>query len=344
MAVNARQERSIPSLFVDDVLALAKSMHDLQTFLNDAQQWADDFDMVWNISKSCGLCLPSRPLIKGEHLPHKEREVYLCIRLTKSRLGDNKLLSGMNVARGMLFKMRRMTERWNMSLAQRRMMVEGFVFSITDYLLFLHPITSEVTDKSRDLHSRCLHLILNTKVSPSARCRGRSIVRIIYVQGRREKDRIQTIARIQSRACQTSATLKDGKMWQIMARYAKIAPTIRKTDLPSDGQQLDTWRKFQIRVITENDWRMSANFRRYLPEGAKLPPALRGALSWTLERLVVAWYLNKITGNIAPSRHKDELNLFLSLTFLNADQRERLELWLYEVEKERQKTAANTRT
>ena len=57
------------SLFVDDVLGLAKSFLDLLTFLDKSQNWGKNHCMVWNIAKSCGINLPNQPEIRGTRPP-----------------------------------------------------------------------------------------------------------------------------------------------------------------------------------------------------------------------------------------------------------------------------------
>lgn len=134
-----------------------------------------------------------------------------------------------------------------MKLEERRTMVKTFVFSITDHVLLLQPITIKVERKSRDPDERFLHLFLGTNFIPSARRSRRSIERILCLQARREKYNIKTIAIFKSRDGQMNASPTDRKIWKIMERFSTIAPgpTVRKTDPPSNSQQLVAWKNIR---------------------------------------------------------------------------------------------------
>lgn len=69
MLQTQEQKKDITSMFVDDILGLAKTLADMQVLLNDAQEWAVLINMHWNISKSWGLKMNAKLRMNGERLP-----------------------------------------------------------------------------------------------------------------------------------------------------------------------------------------------------------------------------------------------------------------------------------
>lgn len=137
---NERSWKSLTSLFVDDVLGLAKTRKDLSTLLSIAQLWAKDCDMWWNIHKSCGPNLPVNQEINGVQLPIKEQATYLGVTFTNRGVADGKLRQRISTAMGLVFKLKRTVNDWKTSVAQRRNMVKTFIHPITDYLFYLQPL------------------------------------------------------------------------------------------------------------------------------------------------------------------------------------------------------------
>lgn len=74
---NTHPRLVLSSLFVDDVLELAKSLTALKSFLRATDACALDYDMTWAIGKSCGRSLPSAVTFKQERLPDNTKAVYL---------------------------------------------------------------------------------------------------------------------------------------------------------------------------------------------------------------------------------------------------------------------------
>lgn len=98
---------------------------------------------------------------------------------TNKGITDRKLLERIAKARGRLHQLKRATNGWKLSVAQRRMVVKTFVFSVTDYLLFLQPLTAEATCKAAELDASCLNYILQkcmTKPTESWAQRGKDII------------------------------------------------------------------------------------------------------------------------------------------------------------------------
>lgn len=107
---NERPWQSLASLFVDDVLTLARPSDNLQQLLDIAHQRAIDRDIVWNIAKSCGLNLPQTHKVNGSLLPDAVKATYLGVTLTSQGVAGSKLIDRLTAARVLLFKLTRTTK------------------------------------------------------------------------------------------------------------------------------------------------------------------------------------------------------------------------------------------
>lgn len=211
-------------------------------------------------------------------------------------------------------------------------MVKTFVFSLTDYLLFLQRMSQKVKDKSGDLDERCLNFILQTTVPPAGRRRGRSIARILSLQAGREKHKIHAIAKFKTRILDEPHNGWHARIWNTIERYGTAGPTLRRTKPPANRHEMEDWKNFQVKGISALDWSGLAEYKRWISDGPKLPPALRGVFTPRIESLAVHWYLNKIPRNKVLRYHKDELKQLLSKASLNTNEQQRLEQTLYLLE------------
>lgn len=84
--------------------------------------------------------------------------------------GDTKLLTRIARVRGLLFKLTRTTKACETSAEERRLMVETFIFSLTDYILYLQPLSDEVTLKAVDFN-----FVLQKTIKPDQLKRERSV-------------------------------------------------------------------------------------------------------------------------------------------------------------------------
>lgn len=192
---NERPYEAPSPLLFDDLLAVGNSSTHLQSLLDHSESWADENHMVWNIFKSCGIQLPTRALIKGNQLQLRSEALYLGFTVTKTAVRDTKILQRIFAARGLLFKLQRITWKWRTTTEQRRAFAKTFVLSITGYPLFLQPMTNELNGKASEVDTAILTFMLQTSVGTSQWNRGRKLVKILSLPTRRNRLRLKTISR-----------------------------------------------------------------------------------------------------------------------------------------------------
>lgn len=107
--------------------------------------------MVWAVLKSCGLQLPVTAHIKNTEPPTARKAVYLGITIGPKRVLDDRLCESIDSARKMLMILRKTTRRWKTSLRKRHMFVKTFIHSVTDYILYLQPMSAELQRKANRL-------------------------------------------------------------------------------------------------------------------------------------------------------------------------------------------------
>lgn len=159
-----------------------------------------------------------------------------------------------------------------MSVAQRRMVIKTFIFPITDYLLYLQPMTEEVGKKAKELDARCLNFILQRNVRPNQRCPGRSIATILSTIARREKHKPENIYMFKSRIMSPQPDTTDHLIWNEISTFDTVARTVRSTRPPDSLLQLPQWKEFQSSIVSARGWSGSSYFKRWIPDGRKLPP------------------------------------------------------------------------
>lgn len=73
--INTKPQREVVSLFVDDVLMMAKSLPGMQKVLSESEAWALSVCMQWAVEKSFGVQIPGTMILARKTLqakPHVE--------------------------------------------------------------------------------------------------------------------------------------------------------------------------------------------------------------------------------------------------------------------------------
>lgn len=329
-AVNVSPRQAMASLFVDDVLGLACTWLHLMQFLDRSQRWAVNTGMVWNIAKSCGLSLPHQTSVAGTPLPSRPDTLYLGVTVTPKGVSNKRLLERIAAARGLLYKLRSTTRHWRTSLKQRRAFVKTFILSVADYALFLHPLTKEVLEKAEMLDALCVNYIVGLTVPPQQRARARYMTRFLSFPARRRRNTIQTIGRFRARVVSNPEDERNHVLWQAIASYGTtrfVSKQVSKMDLAA----LAGWVDEQLMLSDILDWKNTNKHKRWIPEGKRLPPALRAEAAPHIERHIIRWYLNNIPAHRALSANKNRLHELLGAQRLSTSQIEELESIILEL-------------
>lgn len=149
-----RRWKSLTSLFVDDVLAPARSSDGLQRLIHVAHHWAEESIMNWNMTKSCGTSRSGPLTINTEQLPDRTEATYLGMTLSMKWILDPNLLVRLSMARGVLFNLKRRRAGGRTWVGQRRFMIKTFTIPSSDYFLLIKPLTEEVELKANELDAR----------------------------------------------------------------------------------------------------------------------------------------------------------------------------------------------
>lgn len=331
VTVNPRPNKSLATLFVDDVLGLARSLVSLLKFLGMSVQWADEHDMIWAVAKSCGLDLPGQATLNGKPLENVNEATYLGVTLNRRGVTARKLCERIEAGRKMLMKLRRTTKRWTTTLEQRRLFVKTFVYSVVDYVLYLQPSTPEVLEKGKALDQLCLVYVLGTPLNPKQATRGRCVTRLLSLRARRRRHLVQMLCRFRAKIIQSNRTERDLENWETLATYSTVWAFVGCVKLPKTVDELTSWKHEQLRMVAAVDWSGGNTHRRKIPRGLRLPPVFRGNLSPRAERTAVKWYLNRIPWTQQLSDLKEELHHLLAKDFLPAAELETVEQLLYDV-------------
>lgn len=328
---NSRPESALSSLFVDDVLALARDLADLQTLLTESETWARKHDMVWSVAKSFGLDLPRPVQLDGQRLEDKIEAAYLGVTINKRNVTDTRLILRIAAAKKILHKIRRLTHNWPTTVSQRRMFIKTFVLPVCDYLLCVHPLTSEVRDRADELDRFCINYTLRSTVRPTQKVRGLCLARLMSFTARRRRNMIQTIARFRHHSIDSDDE-RHNRNWNIIASHSTLWPMARQASRCKTTANIEEWTKEMLETTTTADHAGGNNHKRWIPLGKKLPPAYRSGFSGRIENLVTRWYLNTIPKNRALSGNTEILHKLLSKTYLTDGQKQQVEQALQEIQ------------
>lgn len=324
--VNTKPDKGLASLFVDDVLLLARARTEMQNILNTSTNWADDVGMQWTIEKSCGIMLPFSLTMKGKDLPDRNLVTYLGVTLGPHGVTDHKLCERIHAANSKLRKLVRVTRSWKTSLKQRRLFIKTFVFSICDYLLFLQPLTQQALQNADQLEAGCLKYILGMNLTRQQLPRATTICKLLPIRARRMRHMIKVVAKFSALAKGDRATTRQQKNWETISQYSTIAPLLKNNPIPTHEKEIEEWTAHRLSEVEKKVWNLGNRFRRKIPDGPKLPPVYRSSICNTAQRMATRWYMNNIPGSVKLSELKTELTATLEKKELSHSNEEDLEL------------------
>lgn len=305
--MKTRPYRSLATLFADDVMLMARSVADMQAALIMSSTWATEHRMEWSAQKSCTIRLPTTIQLNGNSLQQKQEEFYLGLTLGPRGVTDTKLLERLQAATNMLATLRRITRTWKTTFRQRRTLVETYVLSIVDYLLYLQPMTTTVEEKATSLEHQCLTYILATRIRQHQLKRASLLARLTPLRTRCHCHLINAVNKFYSRARSPNASQRDITNWQTIKGYGTITPIIRSRQLPDGCDEMTNWANTQKEKTITEAWDGANNFVRKIPGGQPIPPVFRERMGHHLEKKAVYWYLNKIPYSSQLSEAKPHL-------------------------------------
>lgn len=186
----------------------------------------------------------------------------------------------------------------------------------------MQPMEAEVRCKTAELDNRVQPPIYHP---PSQTRRCRKLAKILSLPARREQRMLTTVSRFRGRVLAAPIKAIGLHTWYVISIYNTIHPLIKMPNPPTDLDKLDQFVKFRISVLKARGWAGSSNFKRWIPEGRKLPPALRHGWTARTEKLAVAWYMNRIRRCKALRSHKEVVEELLSKRCLTKDEAEIME-------------------
>lgn len=297
--------------FADDVLVLTSNYLTMSIALDSASDWAEANRMTWNASKSCimGPTPPGDLYLSGSLLHFRSTIVYLGVSLTYRGVSHHRLVSRITTASWKLHSLREGTSDIHLSIQQRRALVKSFILPLTDYVLYLQPLHTEVQEASRKLENSYLQWILNQN-SRTAFSQGRmrvartllsmpSLITRRHIQAVRVLGKFKTAARYAPRSFRSDAQHRAIEYYGFLQAYSTLRKTSMELELPDNvalvaakcTQAIDDIRH-QAFVTSNQRWTRHIPWE---PTGPGMPPVLRSqGFSPRAQRLATHWYLSKL--------------------------------------------------
>lgn len=270
--VNINLTHGVASLFVDDVLLIARARYDMQEMVTSCETWAKKFQMKWAVEKSCGIMVPFPLKMDDSTLPNTSTATYLGVSLGPYGLTDQNLCERICSAKRKLHRLIRLTRNWRTTVRQRRTLVKTFIFILTDYMIYAQPMTAAALTEPNSLERRCLGYILNTPLSQTQIPRALAVAKLLPLRSRRRRCTAQLVPKFYSASIREQGTERDKINWNFISAYSTISPFVKRADLPSSAEGMGTWIRDELKRINDETWNPTAHFKRKIPDRPRLPP------------------------------------------------------------------------
>lgn len=284
--MNVTVSRGLSTVFVKDVLLLARSLLDMQCLLSRSKTWADEVKMVGATQKSCGLKTTDILFLGEEHIPNKNEDMYLCVSLGPKAVTDARLVKRIQCATNILKRIRTTTSRWRLSVRQRRGFVKTFVRSVCNYILYVQPMPNSILESARTLERQCASYVLDAKVPAKDTERALALACLLPIQARRKRN--QAVSKFHQRAISETACWRNLDNWRLISEYDTIKPFITNSDHLPSQDELPKWTTVQLDKMHEH-LQASNNMKRRIPTGKKLAPVFTSEVSTLAERKATMW-------------------------------------------------------
>lgn len=193
--LNIRRTRGVVGLFVNDMIALARSAQIMQELIDRFVEWATDVGMQWTVSKCSSNRTPKSVTINEERFKSQDFSTYLGISPGRRAVTEHGLPTRREAARNILSKLWRTTTKWRKSVRQRRMFVMTNVYSIMDYLLYIQLLTPGVYEKAQNLEISCLSFILHIPITARTAQRVSLLSTMMPIRARRITQMFKAVAK-----------------------------------------------------------------------------------------------------------------------------------------------------
>lgn len=230
-----------------------------------------------------------------------------------------------------------------MSYRQRRAIVKIFVFSRTDYILWVQPLTAALVRAFENLERMAASFVLGCKVAPHQVDRATRLSGLLPVRIRRQKLLFGAIARFASRALDSDASEHVKRAFDVIRTLDTVGVALRMFPLRSpqyagrdggrrregdegegrrdegSGDESMEWKKNCTKTVTDSFTHEFDRFARKIPRGDPMVPVLLSHARRDTKHKAVLWYLNKLTVSAATHGLNDQIRTILHKRAISED-------------------------
>lgn len=141
-----------------------------------------------------------------------------------------------------------------MTLRRRRAIVKTFIYSVSDYVLYLQPLDDRMMMRTADLELMCLRFIIGVTVKPREMKRAMLLTCILPIRARRRRHFINAVTKFCNSAREEEATLQAQQNWDALSGYNTIDPFVKTSQLPDTTAELPIWREWQTSELLKNTY------------------------------------------------------------------------------------------
>lgn len=352
--------RTVSSCFADDVLLLAEEESALQEVLDVGTTWAQENRMTWAVRKSAFIstssawsCSSSCPCscdgsgscscpclgpcscscscsstvgsvqLAGELLPRTKTCTYLGISLCAVGPAEQRIRKRISAASKLLSKIMRLTKSARLSHRQRRAIVQMFIFSRTDYVLYLQPLTPSVLRDFSNLERLVGCFVLGVSIPPNLIDRALLLSGLRPCRVRRMRYMAMAASRFATKASGASMTSQEYRAFKTMTQVDPLRSLLRKHSVFDD--QDTQWVRTVVSQSLQEFLQSANRFARKIPQQKPLAPVFSTACSPTALKKATLWYLCRLSMNDETRPLNKDLQELLEKDTLTDSEEERIE-------------------
>lgn len=287
---------ALTSCVADDVTVLAKTPSALQNQLNIATAWANSSGMSWSVQKSFQLESQHSTTLTGLPLPQAKEVSLLGTTLGPYGITHTKLLHRISDAMKRMSALSRLLRRWKLSYKQKRAIVKTFIFSVTDYVLYLQPITGALRQAAHGLDRMAAGFVLGTRIPQKQTSRALALAGLLPLEHRRLAHMAKCVQKFSGLASSPTSTATTRRKAAIIMAYTTIKSFLDENNTPLVNEDPGEWYKETLQSLSEKLITDANRHQRKLPlkKVGCLPPVLCGSMAPSTMHKAVLWYFNTL--------------------------------------------------
>lgn len=321
---------AVSSCVADDITILSSTDEGLQKQLDTATKWGHESSMHWAILKSFQIGSSSDFVLNSHLLQQANEAPLLGTTISAQGITHTRLLLRISDAMKRMSQLSRHLKKWRLTHTQKRNIVKIFVFSVVDYVLYLHPVTGAVKQAAQRLERMAAAFVLGCRIPQKQTTRAVLLAGLLPFEQRRLLHMLNAVKKFTCQALSEPTNTSLQHKLSLITSFPTVSTALQQFGYPVSLSNVDQWYKDTQEKI-RNDVSIEANrHQRKLPrmQAGTLPPVLRSHVSPSAKHKSLLWYFNNLEMR---DERKRNMNLEIKAILESSPMTEEMEHKLEEI-------------